>query len=161
MDRGGWSNLCKLSSLLQSQPHRDYSRGISWEQLSRHNSGLICLSGGVMGTPWILLDHQRTPDAKEYLIGLESIFSDRIYVELQIHNSRDRVIANQLFAIAHELGLPTVATHSVYYLDASQAELQRTLAAMRLNKSRGSFHLPGDSAGGRKLPLARCDGEQI
>ncbi len=35
--------------------------------------------------------------------------------------------------LAHRLGLRTVVTHPVYYLEPGQAALQRTLAAMRLN----------------------------
>ena len=43
--------------------------------------------------------------------------------------------ANSLSELARNMELPTVATHPVYYGAAEQARLQKTLTAIRLNRS--------------------------
>jgi DNA-directed DNA polymerase III PolC len=139
MDLSGWQSLCKLSSALLTSQQRDPSEGISWDHLEANSGGLLCLSGGFRGLAWTLLDHGRSPDAERLLNELAALFSQRLYVELQIHQPRDRQIVIELSNLAERHSFPVVATHSVYYLDSAQAELARTLAAMRLNKHRNNL----------------------
>jgi DNA-directed DNA polymerase III PolC len=62
--------------------------------------------------------------------SLKEIFADRLYVSL-----RDPSSADSLTEIARTLALPTVVTHPVYFLSPDQVVLQRTLTAIRLNKT--------------------------
>ncbi len=57
-----------------------------------------------------------------------------MYVELQIHTPQDRDLAGRLSRLAAHLRLPTVATHNIYFLMPEQSALQRTAAAIRLNR---------------------------
>ena len=72
---------------------------------------------------------------------LAEAFPSRLYVELQLQSPSDlsqlkqqESNAARLAQVAQQLRLPTVATQSLYYLTPDQAVLQRTLAAMRLNR---------------------------
>lgn len=85
----GWSNLCRLSSVLALQ--EDPQKPCSYELLSKHAEGLIALSS----EPEPLVD----------------IFPDRLYVALRTPEQ-----ANELTSRAHKLNLPTVVTHPIYFL---------------------------------------------
>ena len=115
MNLNGWANLCRLSSALAL---RDDPEAVCPLDLWRTYSGdLIALCGG-----------QAAGDMG-WLSTLKEIFQDRLYVALQ-----DPESALALAMLAHKLGLHTVVTHPVYYLTTEQAILQRTLAAIRLNR---------------------------
>ncbi len=104
----GWSSLCRLSSTLALRDDPDAP--CSLNILVSNSKDLIALSS--------------QPEQ------LREIFRDRLYV-----NMYDPEQAQSLFKLAHRLALPTVVTHPVYYLTPDQATLQRTLAAVRLNKT--------------------------
>ncbi len=104
----GWSNLCRLSSTVALRENVDAP--CSLDTVAAYSKGLIALTS----QPHSLRD----------------IFSDRLYVNLQ-HPKR----AHELSNLAQQFGLPVVVTHPIYYLHPEQAVLQRTLAAVRLNKT--------------------------
>ncbi len=104
----GWSNLCRLSSALALRD--DPEQPCTLDMLSPYSKDLIALSS--------------EPQA------LREIFSDRLYVAL-----RDPSSAASLSELARTLALPTVVTHPIYFFSPEQATLQRTLAAIRLNKT--------------------------
>jgi DNA-directed DNA polymerase III PolC len=108
----GWSNLCRLSSALALREHVELPCDL--ETLERCSGGLIALGGG------------------QGLEALRDIFSDRLYLAL-----REPSTAAQACERARGLGLPVVAAPPVYYLEAEQAALQRTLSAIRLNQPLG------------------------
>ena len=104
----GWSNLCRLSSTLAL---RDVPQTpCTLDLLAAYSGDLIALTGD--------------PRA------LKEIFPDRLYVSL-----RDPSSAASLTALAHTLALPAVVTHPVYFLNPEQVMLQRTLTAIRINKT--------------------------
>jgi DNA polymerase-3 subunit alpha len=111
----GWSNLCRFSSALALQP--DPESNSSLELLASYAKNLLAISGN-------------QGDSTGAQLGqLKEIFSDRLYVALQ-----DPLQALQLSTLAHQIALPTVATHPVFCLTPDQAVLQRTLSAIRLNQ---------------------------
>ncbi|MEA4908724.1 MAG: DNA polymerase III subunit alpha [Anaerolineaceae bacterium] len=136
-DLAGWRSLCRLSSAIQLDPEHP---GGAWrlERLAAENAGLICLSGGARSLPAHYLRQGQPHPAAALLRQLAEIFPGRLYVELQQHFPGDEALCAALQDLADQAGLPGIATHDVYYLDASQAALQRTLSAIRLNRS-----LPG------------------
>ena len=104
----GWSNLCRLSSAVALRENADAP--YSLDTVAAYSKDLIALTS----QPHSLRD----------------IFSDRLYVNLQ-HPKQAHELAN----LAQQLSLPTVVTHPIYYLHPEEAILQRTLAAVRLNKT--------------------------
>ena len=104
----GWSNLCRLSSVLALRDNPDAPCLL--ETLFQYSKDLIALC--------------------ENPHGLQDGFEDRLYVPLRNISS-----AGSLSAQARNLGLPTVVAHPVYYQTQEQARLQKTLAAIRLNQT--------------------------
>ncbi len=133
MDLDGWGNLCRLSSLAQTAPHRQPERGIAFERLASNSNSLICLSGGKAGLLDQLWDKNQADQAAEFLKQLKEIFTDRLYVELQRHRAADDRTNQELTSLAISLDLPTVATNNVHFINSEQAGHQRLLSAMRLN----------------------------
>jgi DNA-directed DNA polymerase III PolC len=128
----GWASLCRLSSLAHGEA--EAARPLALEQLAANTGGLVCLSGGRLGPPVGLLHDGDTRAAQRWLDDLRHIFPSRFYAELQLHDQDDQAWVNTLARLAHGLGVPCAATHTVAYLQPEQAGLQRTLAAIRLNK---------------------------
>ncbi len=111
----GWSNLCRLSSALALREAP--AAPCSLEFLIPFSGDLIALS-----------DDQGNPTGR--VVGrLHEIFEDHLYLSLQ--NSTD---SPRYTSLARRLRIPLVVTHPVYYLSPEQANLQRTLAAIRLNR---------------------------
>jgi len=136
-DLSGWASLCRLSSRAQADPAG--VAALEFQALIDNPDGYLCLTGGSRGQLNQLLREGGDHPATAWLKNLGDLFAGRLYVELQIHTEHDRIIANQLSRLAARLKLPTVATHNVYYLAPEQAGLQRTLAAIRLNRQVGEL----------------------
>ena len=103
----GWSNLCRLSSALALRA--DPEAPCSFELLASHSRDLIALG-----------------DGEAQLETLKELFPTRLYITVQ-NPARGLPLTN----LARKLGLPLVVTHPVYYLTPEQADLQRTLSAIR------------------------------
>jgi DNA polymerase III subunit alpha len=119
----GWSGLCRLSSAIALRDDPDAP--CSLDVLASYSKELIALS-----------THPQQ---------LKEIFPNRLYINLQ-----DPSHATTLSELAIRLTLPTVVTHPIYYLTPDQAILQRTLAAVRLNRTITT--LPSGAA----APLDAC-----
>jgi DNA polymerase III alpha subunit len=104
----GWSCLSRLSSSINLQDNPDAP--CTLDMLASCSNSLLAVS--------------KQPQL------LKEIFPDRLYINIQDANE-----AEHLSSLAHQLELPTVITHPIYYLAPEQARLQRTLAAVRLGKS--------------------------
>ncbi len=117
----GFGNLLKLSSINfleagNAAPH------VTIEALERHAAGLICLTGGADGPLGRLVADGNTPRARALAERLATTFGDRLYIEIQRHPGGDgsrtgAELATEpgLVGIAHDLGLPLVATNDVHF----------------------------------------------
>lgn len=132
MDERGWANLCRISSASFSETGE--IQPASFDLLERYAAGLLCLSGGRRGLTARLLAQGQSGPARAWLERLRAAFAGRLYAELQLQAPTDPAWVEPLVALAARLGLPTAATHSIYYLDPAQAALQRVAAAIRLNR---------------------------
>ena len=103
------------------------------QQLSDHAGGLLALSGGQRSILDFLVNKSQDQEALTWLEALKSVFPGRLYVEVQQHDLEQEIAARKVAKIARQADLPLVASQDIYYLLESQADLQRTLAAMRLN----------------------------
>jgi DNA-directed DNA polymerase III PolC len=134
-DLTGWSNLCRMSSILLQESEGKESRLASLELLSRYADGLICLTGGRRGLPARLIQQGQEDRSASILTSLSAIFPKRLYIELPALAPGDATLASRLAESARHLNLPTLAAHDVFYLRPEEAALQRTAAAIRLNRS--------------------------
>jgi DNA-directed DNA polymerase III PolC len=139
MDLEGWSNLCRLSSSLALQPDPEVPCPL--ELLAAHAAGLIALSA------------ERSDCAGRRAAALKELFPGRLYLGLQ-----DPARVMPASDLARRLNLPLAVIHPVHYLKSAQADLQRTLTAVRLNCARGSLPSGAEApAGAQYVPAAEIE----
>jgi DNA polymerase-3 subunit alpha len=120
MNEEGWENLIHLSSLAQCESPHD-ALNIDKESLRKHNAGLICLSGFAGGEVGRFLTDDPAggyEKAKTAAQWFQDTFGDRYYLELRNHGiESQQTLFDQTVALGKELGILTVATNDIHYLD--------------------------------------------
>ncbi len=128
----GYENLMKLNSCLYldnegALPH------VSFAQLSRHSTDVICLTGGALGPVGEILQRGARAAARTKLLQFREIFQDRLYVELQRHPDEDglpkaeKETERGFIELAYELDIPLVATNDVYFPKSKMYEAHDAL----------------------------------
>ena len=116
----GYENLMKLNSCLYLREGSELPF-VTVEELARHCTGLICLTGGPEGPVGKLLQTAQRPAAQALMTRLAEVFEDRLYVELQRHPGdsglpeAERLTERGFVEMAYEMDLPLVATNDVYF----------------------------------------------
>lgn len=112
----GYMNLMSLTSAAFLETVDEASPFITFEHLSNHAEGLICLTGGEEGPLDISLANGQIPQATRWAGLLHELFEDRLYIELQRHGRKDQQIRETgLIDIAYESNIPLVATNEAYF----------------------------------------------
>ena len=131
--RAGYSNISRLFTRANAGDRREPR--LDPALLSHHSEGVILLTGGRDGhLSKLAMDH-RLGEAGELLRRyLDWYGAGSVYVELQrnlLHGDTDR--NRKLARVAHEVGVPVVATNDVHYHHPERSRLQDALVAVRLN----------------------------
>jgi DNA polymerase-3 subunit alpha len=117
-DEQGYANLCKLVSAahldrpIEQDPHVEFS------SLEGFSEGLIALTAGAEGALARLIADGQQFKAEAYLDRLQSLFPERLYVELsRRHNPIEQAAEVGLIDLAYARNLPLVATNPAAYAD--------------------------------------------
>jgi len=134
-DNTGWQNLMKLSSIGYLEGFY-YKPRIDHETLAQHASGLIGLSACLKGEVATELDRENYRGAKERAERMARTFGpDRFFLELQDHGIPAQAKVNTgVLELAHELGLPLVATNDVHYERRTDASSHDVLLCIQTGK---------------------------
>jgi DNA polymerase III subunit alpha len=101
----GYGNLMKLSSRAYLSTPDNAEHHVTWEYLTQHADGLICLTGGPDGPVNDALIAGQRALASDHVSRLKELFGDRLYVELQRHGlSSEREAEQGLVEIAYAHG---------------------------------------------------------
>ena len=134
-NNAGYINLCKINSKAWIDGFYRKPR-IDYDFLARHSDGLICLSGCLAGHINHYLMKGMYDEGKKYATKLKSAFGKDFYIELQNQNLPEQRETNPLLIkMAREMDIPLVATNDVHYLDAADAEMQKTLVCVNIKKT--------------------------
>ncbi|XOB41658.1 MAG: DNA polymerase III subunit alpha [Candidatus Nealsonbacteria bacterium] len=128
-NKEGYKNLVKLITKAHLEGFY-YKPRIDEELLSKHASGLICLSSCLMGKIPQLILAKKITEAEQLSLKYQEIFGkDNFYLEIQHHpNIKEQKIVNkQLTLISKKYGIPLVATNDVHYLKKEDAQAQDIL----------------------------------
>jgi DNA polymerase III subunit alpha len=124
----GYQNLMKLVSRAYFDPKENEPPHLRIDALAAACDGLIALTGGPDGPVDRALREDQMELAHERLMRLETIFGDRLYVELQRHGLRHEIEAEpMLLDLAYARALPIVATNEVYFASADDYEAHDAL----------------------------------
>jgi len=148
MNREGYQNLLKLSTIGYTEGFYRKPR-IDKEVLREHSAGLICTStcvGGEIPQAYLSKNAKAAEDlAKTYL---EIFGPDRFFVELQDHGMEEQKTLNpELVDLAKRLGVATIATNDVHYLEHDDVEAHDVLCCINtgsLVADKDRFKFPTD-----------------
>lgn len=112
----GYDNLVHLVSHAHLGVEAAESPHLLLADLAAFADGLLCLTGGIEGGLYRLLAEGQALAAEDYLAHLKSIFSDRLYIELQrVNDPSEGQVEPHLIALADRYQLPLVATNPVLF----------------------------------------------
>ena len=132
----GYENISKLNAIafrdgFYFKPRIDYSI------LEKYSEGLVCLSACLAGTiPSFLLNNQ-DDEAEKDALRLKAMFAPGdFYIEVQDHGLKEqKYILPKLYALAKKIGVKTVATNDVHYLNKEDAMSQDILMCVNMRKT--------------------------
>jgi DNA polymerase-3 subunit alpha len=141
-DRTGFDNLLQLATKAYLEgfyfkPRID--RGL----LEEFGEGIVCLSGCLSGEFSRALvgssreQRESLAQAREIAGWFQKTFGDRYFIEIQ-DNGLDvqRQVTDAALEIAHELGIPPVATCDCHYVNREDAEAQDILLCVNTGRFR-------------------------
>ena len=122
-DEGGYLNLCALVSEAHLGRPAGHAPHISLAALDGRTDGLIALTAGREGALARLFAEDQPDRALRIATTLESLFPDRLYIELtrRLDETEGRAEA-ALLDLAYARGLPIVATNPCCYADQAFGE---------------------------------------
>ena len=122
-DLNGYRNLTQLISRAYLEGQRQAVPIIDKSWLSKHNDGLIALSGGRQGEVGVALVSNRYAKAEKALRQMMSLFPKRFYLELQRTNRADEEdYIHAAVTLAEHCDCPVVATNDVRFIESSEFE---------------------------------------
>ena len=136
MNRTGYFNLLRLVSLAFLEGFY-YKPRVDKELLSRHQEGLIALSGCLKGE---VAAHASKGEMKRALQSAEEyerIFDHRrFFVEIQNNGVENQALLNErLLEVARERSLPVVATNDCHYLHREESPAHEVLLCIQTGKT--------------------------
>tara|TARA_B110000438_G_scaffold297176_1_gene343145 strand:- start:623 stop:4042 length:3420 start_codon:yes stop_codon:yes gene_type:complete len=124
----GYKKIVELSSKSYlendnlNEPHCDL------EELFNIKSGVVVLTGSVKGLFGVLLSKGLDTEIKDLLVKLKNHLKKNLYLEIQRHNDMDeKRFENFLLKKSHDLNIPIIASHEVFYLDKNMHEAHDAL----------------------------------
>ncbi|MDR1910300.1 MAG: DNA polymerase III subunit alpha [Holosporales bacterium] len=115
-DEQGYRNLSKLVSQAHLRSSHSSWPEVSFPTLAGRTEGLIVLTAGIFGSLGRFLFEQDKDAARQYIDQLQTLFPDRLYIELMRHQDpREQAIEEVLIDLAFTRNIPVVATNAVFY----------------------------------------------
>lgn len=114
----GYNNLCRLVSMAHLDRPEELDAHVTLEQLANFNEGLIALTGGGEGAVTRLLAEGQFNAAGEYLTRLQTLFPDRLYVEVSRREDTSEIAAEDaVLDLAYARDIPLVATNPAFFAE--------------------------------------------
>ena len=133
--RQGYANISRLFTLANAVDRREPR--LDPAHLPAHAEGVVLLTGGRDGRLSRLVLDGRRQEAGELLKGYNEWYgSGSVYVELQQNFLKGDTGRNrELSRLAHDAGVPVVATNDVHYHSPERYRLQHALVATKRNST--------------------------
>lgn len=117
-DEQGYDNLCHLVSKAHLDRPLELDPHVRLDDLSGHTAGLIALTGAGEGGLTRMLAEGQFPAAEAYCERLQTLFSNKLYVELARYGDPSCDAAEEaLIDLAYARDLPLVATNPANYAE--------------------------------------------
>ena len=117
-DEAGYDNLCHLVSRAHLERPLELEPHIALSDLEGYTDGLIALTGASEGGLTRLYAGGQDKHAQTYADRLQTLFPDRLYVELARRGNQVEMAAEKgLLELAYDRGLPLVASNPANFAD--------------------------------------------
>jgi len=117
-DEAGYDNLCHLVSMAHLDRPLEFEPHVRMRNLEGHTDGLIALTGAGDGALSRLMGEGQIEHGEAVLDRLQSLFPDRLYIELARNGDAVQDAAEQsLIDLAYKRDLPLVATNSAFFAE--------------------------------------------
>ncbi|MFQ6744853.1 MAG: DNA polymerase III subunit alpha, partial [Alphaproteobacteria bacterium] len=128
----GYLNLCELNRIMYMRTENHHlGPYITWDELTQHSTGVICLSGAHSGPIGMAILNNQTDLAQIHAKHLLEIFGNRFYIEIQRHGFEEEIKTEPTFlSIARELNIPIVATNDVCFASDTDYEAADALSCV-------------------------------
>jgi len=132
----GWKNLLKLVSISYLDGFY-YKPRVGKPLLREHADGLIAISSGWNGELEQHLQRGDVDAARQAAIAYRDMFHENcFFIEIQRQNGSGQERVNeQLIVLAHELGIPLVASNSAHFLEREDFEAFQAMQALQQNRT--------------------------
>ncbi len=118
-DERGYENLCALASEAHLGRPVELDAHVGFDAMAGRTDGLLCLTAGGEGALARLLADEQMTAAAAYLDRLQTLFGDRLYIELSRRNDAVEMRAETaLIDLAYANDLPLVATNPSCFAEA-------------------------------------------
>ena len=135
MNYEGYQNLCRLSTIGYQEGFY-YKPRIDFDVLKQYSEHLICMTGNSRGEVASALERGGEAAALEKIKELQTIFPDRLYLEVNRTGGQEWEKINEFMKKASkETGVPLVATNNVHYLVQEDQMAQEVLICIGANKT--------------------------
>lgn len=135
----GFNNLQKICSqgFIDADAMYYGKPRVDDEVLAQNHTGIIALSACLAGAIPERILADKYDKAKEKALHYRDLFGkDNFFLEIQDHNDKnEELVAQQLYKMSKETGIPLVATNDCHYTKASDAEAHKILLYMRDQKN--------------------------
>ncbi|MCY6380476.1 DNA polymerase III subunit alpha [Hoeflea prorocentri] len=134
MNEEGYARLVELVSraYLDGSGTDTAHLALSWFSQTG-TDGLVCLTGATDGPVDQAVQNDAGPLAAERLERLQTLFGDRLYVELQRPTGFDRTHENRMLDLAYEKSVPIVATNEAFFPSPDDFDAHDALMAVAHN----------------------------
>ncbi|MHB9025159.1 MAG: DNA polymerase III subunit alpha [Armatimonadota bacterium] len=146
----GYRNLLKLATEASLEGFYYHPR-LDHQLLAEHAEGLIALTACIGGEIPKLIRAGDMEQAKSLCCMYQELFgADGFYLELQDHNTPDRLLYPDqptlnaaMREISRELGIPTVVTNDVHYLQKDDFEAHEVLLCIGMQTTLDEYRQKG------------------
>ena len=128
----GYLNLCDLNRIMYMRTENHHlGPYITWDELTEHSEGLICLSGAHLGPIGMAILNTQEDLAHNYAQRFLDIFGNRFYIEIQRHGFNEEIKTEPTFlSLARDLNIPIVATNDVCFASDTDYEAADALSCV-------------------------------
>ncbi|KWV93102.1 DNA polymerase III subunit alpha [Erythrobacter sp. YT30] len=117
-DEAGYDNLCHLVSKAHLERPLEFEPHVVWDDLAGHTDGLIALTGAGEGALTRLFAEGQDDAALSVADRLQSLFPDRLYIELARHGDPACAAAEEaLINLAYDRDIPLVASNPANFAE--------------------------------------------
>ena len=128
----GWHSLKRLVSHMYLEGSGPRTPVVTLEALAANADGVIALTGAAPGPLGQLLAAGKAESAEALLEHLQSIFADRLYMELHRHGTEaDSTLEAEFLRLAHARNIPLVATNDIYFAGPEMHAAHECLLCIR------------------------------